>query len=103
VKKCKKILRCVALVLSWIILGVATFWAAAALYFDVRISWLRIPLAVVYGLGILGAWIFVRRPWKMVVTGASFVIVLTWWFSLQPSNNRDWLPDVAGVEFCAGI
>jgi len=77
----------------------ATLWAVAALYFDVRISWLRLPLAAVYGLGILAVWIFVRRPWKAVVTGVSFIVVVTWWLSLQPSNNRDWQRDVAVLPF----
>lgn len=94
-----KILRFAGCVLVWGILGVATLWAAAALYFDVRISWLRVPLAVVYGLGMLATWIFVRRPWKMVVTGAGFAVVLTWWLSLSPSNHRDWLPNVAELPY----
>lgn len=97
--KFKKFLRLVALALLWGILGVTTLWAAAALYFDVRISWLRLPLAVVYGLGMLAVWLFVRRPWKQAVTLAGFVIVVTWWFSLSPSNNRDWLPDVAVLPY----
>jgi hypothetical protein len=95
----KKILRFVACTLLWIVLGLTTLWAAAALYFDVRVAWLRLPLAAAYGLGILAVWIFVRRPWKAVATAAGFVIVLAWWFSLQPSNNRDWLPDVAVLPY----
>jgi Domain of unknown function (DUF4105) len=94
-----KLLRFIACVLLWAVLGVATLWAVAALYFDVRISWLRLPLAAVYGLGILAVWIWVRRPWKMVVTAAGFAVVLGWWFCLQPSNNRDWLPDVAVLPY----
>jgi Domain of unknown function (DUF4105) len=99
VMKYKKFLRRIAHVLIWVVLGVTTLWAAAALYFDVRVSWLRLPLVVVYGLGIFAAWVFVRRPWKMVVTGIGFVTVVTWWFSLQPSNNRDWLPDVTVLPY----
>jgi hypothetical protein len=97
--KITKPLRCIAVVLIWLILGLATLWASAALYFDVRIPWLRLPLAAIYGLGILAVWIFVRRPRKMIVTGVSFVVVLTWWLSLQPSNNRDWQPDVAVLPY----
>lgn len=95
----QKILRLAAVVLIWGVLGLATFWAAAALYFDVRISWLRLPLTAVYGLGFLGVWLWVRRPWKAVATTAGFVVVLAWWFSLQPSNNRDWLPDLAVLPY----
>ncbi len=97
--KCKKILRLVAGALIWGGLGLGTLWATTALYFDVRISWLRLPLAAGYASGILAVWVWVFRPGKAVVTGASFIVVLTWWFSLQPSNNRDWLPDVAVLPY----
>jgi hypothetical protein len=95
----KKILRGTVLVLIWAVLGLATFWAAAALYFDVRAGWSRVPLTAIYAGGMLAVWIWVRRPWKLVVTAAGFVMILTWWFSLQPSNNRDWQPDVAVLPF----
>jgi Domain of unknown function (DUF4105) len=95
----KKFLCCFGVSLIWVFLGVATLWAAAALYFDVRIPWLRLPLAAVYGMGMLTVWILVRRPWKLVVTGSGFVVVVAWWFTLQPSNNRDWLPDVAILPY----
>jgi hypothetical protein len=85
--------------LLWFILGLATFWAVAALYFDVKISWLQFPFAVIYGLGILAVWFLVRHPWKMVVTAVGFIVVLTWWLSLQPSNNRDWQPDLAVLPY----
>lgn len=97
--KCKKFLRGFRATLIWFFLGVATLWATAALYFDVRISWLRLPLATVYGLGMLAVWILIRRSWKRMVTVAGFVVVVAWWFTLQPSNNRDWLPDVAVLPF----
>ena len=95
----KKILLGGACVSMWIVLGVATTWAAAALYFDVRISWLQLPLASSYALGILVVWIFVRRPRKIIFTLAGFLIVLAWWLSLQPSNTRDWQPDVAVLPY----
>jgi hypothetical protein len=97
--KFRKILFVIAAIFIWTALGVATLWAMAALNFDVRISWLRQPLAAVYGLTILAVWILVRRPWKMTATAAGFVVVLVWWFCLQPSNNRDWLPDVAVLPY----
>ena len=96
---CKKILRAGACVLIWVVLGVATLWATAALFFDVRISWLQLPLAVIYALGILAVWVFVRRPWKIIFALAGFLIVLAWWFSLPPSNTRDWQPDVAVLPY----
>jgi Domain of unknown function (DUF4105) len=95
----KKFLRLTMSALIWGALALATLWAAAALYIDVRISWLRVPLAGAYALGVLAGWILVRRPWKLMITVAGFLIVLTWWFTLQPSNNRDWLPDSMVLPF----
>lgn len=95
----QKFLRYIAVALIWSALWLVTLWSVAALYFDVRIPWLRPALAAVYGLGILAVWIGVRRPWKAVITGAGFVVVLTWWFSMPPSNNRDWQPDVAVLPY----
>ena len=88
--KVKKIARLAAAACLWAVLGLATFWAAAALYLDNRIGWLRLPLAAAYGLGILAAWIFVRRPLEAAATAAGFAGVLAWWFTLQPSNQRNW-------------
>jgi hypothetical protein len=95
----KKILGDIAISLIWLILGLATLWSTAALFFDTRISWLRIPLAAVYGSGIVAVWIWIRRPWKWIVTLAGFMVVLAWWLLLQPSNNRDWLPDAAELPY----
>ncbi len=97
--KVKPALRFVLLALIWGVLGMTTVWATAALYFDVRVSWLQLPLAAIFAMGILAAWIFVRHPWKAVITGIGFLVILAWWFSLQPSNNRDWLPDVAVLPY----
>lgn len=83
----------------WCCLGLATVWAIAALYFDVRVPWLRVPLAAVYSLGLLAIWVRVRRPWRDIVTAVSFAVVMAWWLSLQPSNDRNWLPDRAVLPY----
>jgi len=73
-----------------------TLWATAALYFDVRLSWLRAPLAATYGAAVLVVWIAVKgRRRKLILTLCGFVLVLAWWLNLKPSNDRDWQPDLA--------
>jgi hypothetical protein len=81
--------------LGWVILGVMTLWAVAALYLDVSSAWLRLPLAVIYAATMVMFWIGLRRPWKKIFTLAGFALVLTWWLTLKPSNDRDWQPDMA--------
>ena len=97
--KLKKTLSVIAAAILWAGLGLATLWAVAALGIDVRMGWLRRPLAAVYALGILAVWIFVRRPWKIIFTLGGFVLVLAWWFSLPPTNVADWQPDVAVLPY----
>jgi Domain of unknown function (DUF4105) len=75
-------------------------WSVAALYFDVRLPWLRVPLAALYVLGLLAAWVLVKRRWLAAgLTAGGFALVLGWWFTLQPSNERDWQPDVAVLPY----
>jgi hypothetical protein len=95
----KTVLRRSVAIIFWAVLGLATLWAVAALFFDVRNAWLRVPLAVVYALGMMAAWIWLRRSCKWIATAAGFLVVLGWWLSLQPSNNGDWQPDVAVLPF----
>src|SRR6266487_4403867 len=64
--------------------------------FDLPIAWLRTPLAFVYGVAIVVLLIAVKRRVLALGTGAlAFVLVLIWWFSIKPSNDRPWQPDVA--------
>ena len=46
------------------VLLTCTLWAAAALYLDVRVSWLRAPLAVAYVLAVLAVLILVKGCWR---------------------------------------
>jgi hypothetical protein len=90
----------VAFVSVAFVLLIATLWAAAALHFDVRVSWLRTPLVVAYLLAVLAVWIGVKGWWKKLgLTAVGFALVLAWWFTLQPSNDRNWQPDVAVLAY----
>jgi hypothetical protein len=89
-------LRTLALLLGWVLLFGATLWAIGAIYFDLPIAWLRTPLAFVYGVAIMALLIAVKRRGLALGAGALvFVLVLIWWLSIKPSNDRPWQPDVA--------
>jgi hypothetical protein len=73
-----------------------TAWAAAALYFDFQVASLQLPLAVLYLVLMLGAFFCLRhRPIRVLILFAGFVVVAFWWFSLKPTNQRNWQPDNA--------
>jgi hypothetical protein len=94
---------------AWRRLGVAvagggcallTTWATAALYFDVRVPGLGALLAGLYAVAVLAMWIVVKRRGRAVLaTLGAFALVLAWWLSLRPSNDRAWQPDVAVLPY----
>jgi hypothetical protein len=71
------------------VLGLATLWAAAALYFDVAVPALRIPAAIIYLLAVAAAYFLIPPAWPRVWASlALFLPVLLWWLSIKPSNHR---------------
>lgn len=71
-------------------------WALAALRIDgIESNIAFAAAAVVYGLVAIGAASF-GRGWatRIVFSLVAFGLVLGWWSTLSPSNDRDWLPDV---------
>jgi hypothetical protein len=84
-------------ILRWVLLApllVASFaWACAALYFDGPFSGLIAAAFACAAVGILG---WIRPFWKSLsLFGVLFLSVLFWWLSIEPSNEREWLPEVA--------
>ncbi len=83
------------LVLVWFVLALLSFWAMAALYIDVRLSVLRLPLAILYA--VIVAAILVKyklHPRAMLLCFGCFCLVLAWWLNLKPTNTAPWLADV---------
>ncbi len=82
--------------LVWLVLLVAIAWTFGALWFDFPDPHLRAPLAYGFVVFAAVALIFVQPRWHarvalMLVIG----LVAAWWLGLQPSNERNWQPDVA--------
>jgi hypothetical protein len=85
-----KLLRIVATTVRWLVLAILTIWATAALYFDLH------PLAgAAYLLAVVAIFALLKGPWRSTIANVvAFALVLTWWFTLRPSNDRPWQPDV---------
>jgi hypothetical protein len=83
---------------AWVVLVLflATAWAAAALFFDVRIAWMRIPCMIVYLVAVGAALFYGRHFWRRIGFGfLCFVLVLAWWLTLRPPQDADWQADVS--------
>jgi hypothetical protein len=82
--------------LALVFLCLATIWAAAALCIDLPATNLSLPAAIVYlTVVILILFLFKFRWISLGIGFALFAGVALWWYSIQPSNNRDWQPEVA--------
>jgi hypothetical protein len=80
----------------YLLLAVAILWAAGALYFDLPVAGLRVPLALIYGLALFAILFFVRGFWRATsLVAVGFAVVLAWWLTIKPTGDKAWLPDVA--------
>ncbi len=90
-----RVLRAIGITIMWFVLALLTLWAVAALYVDLRIPALRIPLTLIYILGIIAILLKLKRsPWAAAVCLVGFCSVLAWWLTLKPSNIGNWQSDV---------
>ncbi len=78
-------------------LALVSLWGAAAIWVDGPSDRLVAGgLAAIPPLVTIGSILFLR-PWSraLVVGGLAVAVVIGWWLSLEPSNDRNWMPDVA--------
>jgi len=86
-----------------LLLGVPVILASAALYLDITANYsfpMAQGVAAVLGLAFLGtgmALLIFGRPCRIscLLVVAALFMVLIWWSTLLPRNDRAWLPDVA--------
>ena len=80
-----------------LVLAMAILWAAAAFWIDGPES--RVLAGILAGGVVLIAALIgvLVRPWRRAALAVLvlFAIVLGWWLTLEPSQSRDWQPDVA--------
>lgn len=73
-----------------------TLWATGALFFMLPFDEVRGLTAAIYAIAVLVLLVAIRPFWKGVATGFGlFLLVLAWSFTIQPSNEGHWQPDVA--------
>ena len=98
-------MRRLARILSGVAIGVIvagmTGWAAFAIFYsDLSSAWLRTALAWAFAAStVLAFAILPRRRRTLAGFLVAFALVLGWWLRIPPSNDRDWLPDVARLAY----
>ena len=78
---------------------VTGLWASFAIYFsNLPFGWLQTLAAWGFGLGWIGAFLFVpNRRRTVILYGITFALVVIWWILIPASNDRVWMADVARV------
>jgi hypothetical protein len=84
--------------LLWLVALGCAAWSTGALYYDFPIA--KSAAAWAFLLTLIGALLFLRESWrKLGAIFAAFLIVLAWWLTLKPSNERKWQSDVAKTAY----
>jgi len=100
----RRVTRVVGLFIGAFLMFGSGAWGTLALYIDgPENTTLRTLLASAYavaGLVALGSYCTKRFRWISAVsyTGLFLVLVL-WWSAIEPSNNREWQPEVAVLPY----
>jgi hypothetical protein len=76
-------------------------WGALAIYYsDLSTDVLRLSLAVCLAAGTFGAFAFLpNRRRTLAGFVVVFVALVAWWITIEPSNARDWQPEVAVLPY----
>ena len=91
--------------LGLLLLGIAA-WGVLAIYFsDVDSELLRLGGATAFALAALAtltALAFRRWRWRALIGFlVLFVLLVGWWRSIEPSNDRNWQPEVAILPYAS--
>jgi hypothetical protein len=92
-----RILSWIGALITWLVLLIGVLWAFGALWFDFpqTIAPRPWPAAVFAFLALLAA-VLVRPRWRAKLgIAVAVVLVMIWWFSIQPRQYRDWKTEVA--------
>jgi hypothetical protein len=97
----RRVLRAASLACLALLVAAMTLWATLAIFYsDLSGERLRLGLAGAFALGTLAAFLFLpNRRRTLLGFFAVFAVVLFWWLSIEPSNERDWQTEVAGLPY----
>lgn len=84
----------IALAIAWLVALGCAAWAFGALHYDFPFA--RGVVAWAFAAVLAAGVIFIRGAWrKLGAVFFGFALVLAWWLTLKPGNDRHWQPDVA--------
>jgi Domain of unknown function (DUF4105) len=81
-----------------------TAWGTLAIYYsdlpDAKVRVLAACLFAAFGAAILVWYLFSKRSWRPVVVFAiAFALLLSYWSTIEPKQDRDWAPEYARLTY----
>lgn len=93
---CFKVMSWVGSLVSCILLGVGFLWSVGALFYDLPLANLRPWAAGIFALSALALCLLLRPVWRAkLVLALAMMLIMIWWFSIQPRQFRSWKTEVA--------
>ncbi|MGO3857663.1 MAG: Lnb N-terminal periplasmic domain-containing protein [Neisseriaceae bacterium] len=89
-------MRVAVRIMCQVLLVLSALWGVGVLWYQVPSWWLRLPLLLAWlGLAVwaLSDWLSMR--WRAYLVGLAGLLLF--WFTLQPSHDRQWADDVANL------
>jgi hypothetical protein len=95
----RRVLRAIAVSIGWFVVIGMLGWATLSIYYaDTAVGSPRTFLALLFFLATVGALFFFRpRKYRWAIFLLLFAVVLLWYLSLKPRNDREWATDVSKV------
>lgn len=90
------LLRCLITAIKVPVQFVVITWTTLAIYYS-NLPWPALRLAVTLAFAAFAIWAFwvSRQRWMAAVAIALVLGVVAWWFTIAPSHDRNWRPEVA--------
>ena len=91
-----RLIKVIIWIIAWLCTAVLAFWSLGAIYYDFPIAQLQAIAAILFIL-LVFSFLFFLRPivGKLAAIVCLCTAITGWWFTLEPTNNANWQPDVA--------
>jgi len=96
-----KVLKIALVLVMFIVIACMTAWASLAIYYsNLSDDNMRTGMAIGFAACTAAAFLFIKkRLWTLIGYLIIFCLIVAWWLTIKPSNDRDWQPDVAVLPY----
>jgi hypothetical protein len=96
-----KVLKIALVLVIVIVIAGMTAWASLAIYYsNLSSDDFRSAIAIGFVFCTAAAFLFIKkRLWALIGFLIIFCLIISWWLTIKPSNDRDWQPDVAVLPY----